>query len=834
MPDQTSNRGRLKPPQNIPPAGYRCLPVSIPDDNEYIAAFVGAVSKLARTSTWEFTDPARQHGAAEVWNGVLAQLLETLSEGVGCEVPTCDEGGCIEIGAHHPALTYYPNNPITQPDFAGPYVDHVWTTGSGYIGAGPADSMIDILAMAGQDIGTMLAGGIAPSIELNFTGSGEIDVQFLSTIQGGLVWGYPDGNPLVGDLVNLQYTDIFSLAGTATLAEVFEVVFQADQEAFVTTHSWDFATTGPHTLTLIFFPSVEIEPPFLGVGGGLRSVQLCGDITIDEVVDMPGDLVVDGGKLRVTVDGVPTGTGVDLEDLADLIDRWVDEDGDTMTGTLVHNPDDTIAQEFQYSGVEKGHVQAASGALRLVSEKALELQSNGGDGAAVQLRSVDVIIREDITTDAPALGGVRVGGNNPDAALSVMNVDADGDAQHWYDNDDVLRAAVDQLGRAVAAQFNGWDYSSTDWRQQFGIDGEWTDATDATRHGGMTLNLYRAGGSDSVIRLGYVGDTPRAGFFDGDGNSPRPMTYLNQTSARLDEALAELVEYGLLGPYTAENIGAPIPAWQCCNAGHYIASTIAGLITAAYDGVDAGDTLTDILQSMGGTVDATTAQFLAIVGDIFDLFSSASTIVADLGDVDSLGDDICAADFDLETVVAGLGGYGWASATQQIVETALRALWAENDTLQAMIGLGRYIDAGACSATVFACGENIDIDFRWGSAGGAQIVVGALVFSEGVAVAYDGSTYYNSYIQLDFEDNCSFSTGSVQIYMGASGTGQIHHYTKNPDGSYTDGLVAFPALAAGENTVAIGAFSGARLRIWTGSAFAPYTGYIRRLSLTPV
>ena len=468
-----------------------------------------------------------------------------------------------------------------------------------------------------------------------------------------------------------------------------------------------------------------------------------------------------------------------------------------MTGPLTHLITGSSLQEIEYFDGDSGHVVSVRlGTNRMewtrFAGKTAGYRSDSNPGSRLLLYDTRVEIGQQDKT-FPTVGYLRVVADSS-TILALKSTQAAALLAVGYDESAVLRWAADNAGNILAANYQGWAQSSTTWRQQFALSGDWQVSTDATRYGEALLSIFRAGGDAEVIRADW--DTvfvsqPRLAFFEAQGSYPGDALIRNDGTPfdKLVDQLGTL--YGLVDPsdFTvsaqAQATSEALTGWQCCNAGHYIADRVAAIIIAGYDGIDAGDTLADILTSWGGTLDATTAQFLQIVGSLFDLLTGASTIVSDLADVDALGDDICAANFDLETIVANLDGYGWASDTQSIVEMSLRSLWANSDTLQGMIALGKYIDSGACAALTLPCEDRL-YDFRWSAPQGWDVDTGVWTFGQGYSVGFD-DPYYRVFLYGLFE-TCAVKDIWIRYYCPNAAAQaqllQVLRYTDDGMGGY--------------------------------------------------
>lgn len=227
------------------------------------------------------------------------------------------EPTCTTLEAFHPAIQYWVNHPIYQPGYHPlPYTQPSWILGGGAtIGTTENDAVLNPLALFGfADLEAILTAGV-PSLTINFTGAGEVDIEFIQQVQGGMAWVFPDGNPLLGQVVDLEFIDVTDLASFEFLLTVIGLATGEQQST--TVHTVTFATPGPHTITCWFLPKGDVEPPFVGWGGGLRQVQLCGEAM--EAIEMPitYDLACDTGVLTLLA-GEAEVASIDLVECAQL------------------------------------------------------------------------------------------------------------------------------------------------------------------------------------------------------------------------------------------------------------------------------------------------------------------------------------------------------------------------------------------------------------------------------------------------------------------------------------------------------------------------------------
>jgi hypothetical protein len=228
-----------------------------------------------------------------------------------------DEPTCITLEPFHPAIQYYVNHPLYQPEYHPlPYTQPSWIRGGGAtVGTTENDAVLNPLALFGfADLQAILTAGV-PSLTINFRGLGEVDIEFIQQVQGGMVWVFPDGNPLLGQVVDLEFIDVTDLASFEFLLTVIGIA--SGEQQTTTVHTVTFDTAGDHSITCWFLPKGDLEPPFVGWGGGLRKVQLCGEEM--EAIDMPiaYDLTCDTGVLTLLAGGAEV-SEIDLVECAQL------------------------------------------------------------------------------------------------------------------------------------------------------------------------------------------------------------------------------------------------------------------------------------------------------------------------------------------------------------------------------------------------------------------------------------------------------------------------------------------------------------------------------------
>lgn len=270
-----------------------------------------ALSELVTVQRWstrwygtEFTQDER-----DAW---VDDIEYRLQDEFDCS-PETPPDNCYVLTPDHSAIGWFPNNPFLTPNTGFPWPAPAWCNDCGVPGLSlPSDALIRIdSAPFFTDLSDLLSSGV-PSFTVYFSGTGEVDLRFRQVLLGGFAWVFPDGNPLLGQAIDLEWRDVGDFAGT-DLIEVFIGILQGDLVGTTEiTHEVQFATAGSHTVTAWFFPKVEPDSwPPLGWGGGLASVQLCGESIVLEDAPLPYTIDCNSGIIRLLLDSNPVST-IDL------------------------------------------------------------------------------------------------------------------------------------------------------------------------------------------------------------------------------------------------------------------------------------------------------------------------------------------------------------------------------------------------------------------------------------------------------------------------------------------------------------------------------------------
>lgn len=768
-----------EPATDTEPADYRCITLQIPDDAEYLAAFKRGLESLSHWPDYRRTGDTSGADTARVWKSVLDSVVW---DNDSCYPEQGDEGGCFSIGPFHPAVSYYPNHPKLQPNYAGPYDARVWTTGAGYSFATADDVMLDSLSWVTADIIEAIAIGL-PSITVGFTGAGEIDIHFISQLQGGAVWVFPDGNPLVGDLVSTEFIDVTDIASIETLINFLELALQGDYQQAEAIHTMNFETGGEHTITMWFLPLGEIEPPYVGLGGGLREIQFCGEITVIEEAVVPYTIELDGDSLNLLADDVVV-SEISKTTLQSFLDKWVDEAGDTMTGELVHDivssGGSPAAETWKRDGEEHVAWIMANGLPTLRAKRNLRIRNESqgtSNPSQIELRNDGKIrLWANANASLPPNAWVAMANRHAtEPTVGISNSLSGGPLLWAYDHIPVLRASLIASGKWRGAGLDGYDYSSTSiWRKQFGLQGAWKSSVDATYKGRVELDVSGYDGDHEVFAAEYgesISDLPAIGFF-GDTPQTRVPFSVAGINGLTFAMYDQLKAYGLLDAafippsVTPEAVSGDLTAWEKCNAAYYAASQLDGLIQDIVTNIETvtfDELLSGVMEDYGLVIDGATQ----MLNSFMQQYGSLAGVLTDWSDRDDFTEELIACDFDLTCFLEWLLDYpGWTTATKDIIRDILTAVW---DTLMPVwMGLGKWVDSGECNDATSCKAE---YDFRW-STHGWQITNGVWEHLEGFTSETVGGVGQVIDVYLDLPEGCPFTDiYALACYDSGEGTG---------------------------------------------------------------
>lgn len=286
-----------KLPAVLNPDGEISVCVQIPNHPDYVKLFVRAVRMLETNRVYE-----RDSDNGVSTNTVQAQwrertitpLIQALADGIGCPDESSE---CLTYPAYAGFIHYFPDNPYEDdeevpagyllpawwrwgafetilPDFIDDWIE---TQIEEFTGYRKNDAICWISSLLSLNIPSWLDSGYAyPAIEIELEGSGEIEIILVSMPLGGRVFIEVDEQPNIIDIVTGGVID----TGLDVLDTNRDWSSFPPEEYPELRYRVAIPEDGEHTVYVMFLPVVNftVSDDALGFGGGLRGVELCGNL----------------------------------------------------------------------------------------------------------------------------------------------------------------------------------------------------------------------------------------------------------------------------------------------------------------------------------------------------------------------------------------------------------------------------------------------------------------------------------------------------------------------------------------------------------------------------
>lgn len=257
-------------------------------------------------------------GAELLFPEFHADILLLLLQAASCPIET--ENECFEFLPSAPFISFLPDNPYISgdtsagwnkeawflwpsfsslfPDWIANWLDNAVSEITGYENT---DVLFNIESIPVNPIDAWLnGGGVLPTIEIQFAGTGVIEVTLLSFPLGGKAIIELDEMPNVLDILTGGIID----EGSFLVELNRDVVnFPPDEYPLINIEI-PVENTGNHTLYIVFIPVVNDELIPIGFGGGIRSVEFCG--FAEEQTMGIEQVIWDGCALKTVMNGVET------------------------------------------------------------------------------------------------------------------------------------------------------------------------------------------------------------------------------------------------------------------------------------------------------------------------------------------------------------------------------------------------------------------------------------------------------------------------------------------------------------------------------------------------
>jgi hypothetical protein len=262
-------------PSVLNPLGDICVQVTIPAHPDYIKLFLRAIRMLEVNRMYARDADLSAKVVVEQWrNRTITPLIEALAN----ETSNCQDldGECLSYPPFASFVSYFPQNPFTEPDLIPDGFEQppFFVNGKDNAHDLPNYQRGDVLLDFGSiNIEPSWDLDKTPRIELCLTGSGVVELHFLNIVQGGIAIVSVDNPVDLGDILagiiagGIDSIDLNQDIISLPPETVEEIVIEKE-----------IATEGDHTVYIYFVPTVNDSLIPLSFGGGLREISLCGNI----------------------------------------------------------------------------------------------------------------------------------------------------------------------------------------------------------------------------------------------------------------------------------------------------------------------------------------------------------------------------------------------------------------------------------------------------------------------------------------------------------------------------------------------------------------------------
>jgi hypothetical protein len=264
-----------KLPAVLNPVGEICVEVTIPAHPDYIALFIRAVRMLETNRLYERDEALSAKVVVDQWRQrTITPLIEALASGTGI----CGglDGECLAYPPFAGFISYYPQNPYTQPDLIPEGFEQppFFVNGKDNAHDLPNYEKGDVILDFGSiNIEPSWDLAKTPRIELCLEGSGVVEIHFLNIVQGGAAIVSVDNPVDLGDIIGGIIGD-----GIDSIDLNQDIVSLPPETAEEIIIEVEIPTEGEHVVYIYFLPTVNDSLIPLSFGGGLRKIELCGNL----------------------------------------------------------------------------------------------------------------------------------------------------------------------------------------------------------------------------------------------------------------------------------------------------------------------------------------------------------------------------------------------------------------------------------------------------------------------------------------------------------------------------------------------------------------------------
>lgn len=235
-------KATLPPTRPLEP-DFVCLKIN----KNWIPVFMAALHRFEWGASWkEGTDLDRAE-----------QDIFTLYHALINANGDCQGENCYDYKPDVGFIEWFPNNPFAQPDLitAG-YNAPAW-----YVANQTTRTvMTDISRFPAGSLPSIIPSSGLPRLRVHVNGPATVRLNMFSIVAGSMAQVTRDDNPLTVEYVDLN-------------KDVLSVPPETDEDVII---EYEFPT-GPHHMDVIIVSMVNDEIPFVYHGGGIKSIEICGD-----------------------------------------------------------------------------------------------------------------------------------------------------------------------------------------------------------------------------------------------------------------------------------------------------------------------------------------------------------------------------------------------------------------------------------------------------------------------------------------------------------------------------------------------------------------------------
>lgn len=307
------SRTRHKIPENLNPEGDKCYPLFVPDDPEWIRYLIRAVRTLTFDRHWERdeNDGADVLSIREQWNTrTYLPLIDALQNDDNCDCDDEDTSNCITLPTSSETFLFEPNNPfdgsdqrftpiqarwrrwetLSNSDDIPEWAQQAYDAIGDNIGYFPNDVMVSY-----SDQGIFRESNFEnffdflsnytlfpfPVVKWKANGTGQFEIEFVQVPLGGSILLLWDITLDYDQILEILSGEAASEADNWRLFEINRDVASIPPELLVSfIQEIDFVEDGEHIIQAIFTPRVNDEIPFFFPFGGIREIEVCGNLTL--------------------------------------------------------------------------------------------------------------------------------------------------------------------------------------------------------------------------------------------------------------------------------------------------------------------------------------------------------------------------------------------------------------------------------------------------------------------------------------------------------------------------------------------------------------------------